>query len=1075
MAHETMMNAIQSPPVCTRCGCRLRAEAGEAMCPACLIEGVLALEDDPEAIADDEAGLPEPGMRWGGYELLEVLGRGGMGVVFRARRPGASGEVALKMIATPGPVEPDELRRFRQEAEVIGRLRHPHIVQVHETGEDDGRAWFAMQLACGGSLARRLAEHPEGLGARTAAGMMVQLARALAFAHGHGVLHRDLKPANILLEANDHPLIADFGLARLTHGPGGATLTGAAIGTPAYMAPEQAAGTSAATTASDVYGLGAVLHHMLSGRPPFEGASPLEVLRKVVLAEPPALPQPAVPRDLATVCARAMARDPGRRYRSAADLADDLERWLRGEPVLARRAAWPELVWNWARRHPAAATLAAAVAAGAVVIGGLLITGNNLLRAERNEAVHQAGRAASGERAMALNVYAADLYLARRAFEDGHLGAASDLLTRHLPGDGSVDLRGFEWHHLSRQCRGDAAVPLAMHRGAVTAVAFSPDGRTALTGGRDGALNFWNAEDATLRMTLPLKPGTPPLVDFAALASLPVRSPELPQVLRSGVSFEEVRMRARPSRLGEVGCAAWSPDGRWVATGGEGAYVRLWRAADGRLHGFIPEAHARQLGFSRDAAELVVAVGGTGNVPSEIRRHAVDTLARLETIPVPRAVFALAAGADCMAVPGGAGVVVRSLGGTTHHTWSAEHGVDALALSPDGSRVVVFGQENGTLRSASGSLLGGLDPQQGLVRSPVFSGDGALVAVGCAGQSVALFDGMDGRALGTLRGHSGEVLSVAFRPGTAQLLSGSGDQSARLWAAVAGTSPSEEEIPRRERLVAAAADASHLAGDNGNGAVVWRAADGAVATLPATPARRVLAVQGAGGDVRILTRHVEAPVLEWWHGDGRPDGGPVRPIGLPDRTRIFAAAAAGRLVAVADNRRVTLHDPRTGGVVRTLPPAPVNIESIRLSADGRLLAAREYPRTEAVADTETGQWLWHGRLTAGTLGPLAFSPDGRFMASGADDAVIAIIEARTGERVVSLREHLSEITALAFSEDGRTLASAGKDRTLRLWHAATWRPLGPLRRQGLFVSLQFAAGDLFAEEYESRWLRLRGE
>lgn len=1070
------MPLLSHPPAaphCPQCGYALPSGEAESLCPACLISAVLE-RGDMEEDGDAEEAPPAP-LTCGGYELLEVIGRGGMGVVYRARKPGLGREVALKMIAAAELAEPDEVRRFRQEADVIAQLSHPNIITVHDTGEDAGRAWFVMQLARGGTLAQRLVAKPDAFTAQESAQLVARLARAVACAHGRGVLHRDLKPANILLDAGDTPLVSDFGLARLAHGPGGVTLTGAALGTPAWMAPEQAAGAQAATTASDVYGLGAILYHLLAGRAPFEGTAPLEVLHKVLTTDPPPLRPAGVPRDLATVCLMALAKDPAKRYRSAAELADDLERWLAGEPVRARPAAWPERAWKWSRRHPALAALLAAAALGAAVLSVVLVKGNDLLRAERNVALAQASRASASEQAMALNVYAADLFLARRAFEDGHLGAARATLERHLPAPGGPDLRGFEWHALHRQCQGDDARTLATHTAAVPAVAFSPDGRTALTGGRDGALRFWNTDDGTLQRALPLKPDTPPLADFAVLAALPVRSPEVAQVLAGGTSFEGLRMRARPSRLGEINTVAWSPDGKWIVTGGNGAYVRLWRAEDGALHGFIPSMQVTQVAFTHDSAEIVLAIPVQNGSAPEVRRYAVGTLARLETIRTPQPAFGLAANVAGLAIAGDGEVIMRSVDGRAAVRWPVDHPVRSLAVSPDGARVAVFGDENGTLRRSTGEVIAGLSPQQGRVRSPVFSSDGRLLAAGCEGQVVTVYNGETGKPLHSLRGHTGEVLGVAFRPGTSQILSGSGDFTARFWPEGTARSTDTGIIPHREALAAVSADGTHLLGESIDGRVFLTTTGGPAVSLPDDHPRYALALTGSGDALRILTRRRSETVLEWWQPNGTPDGTPIAIPNVPKKLRGLTVSSDSRILAVSDARKVTLHDTRTGRVIRTLPDAPLTIESLRLSADGTLLIAREYPRVAAVADTATGQWLWHERLTSGTLGPMIFSPDQSLLVTGADDAIVSIRRARTGEVVTTLREHLSEITTLAFTPDGRTLASASKDRTLRLWHVPTWRPLGPLRREVLIGSLHFAGSELLAAEHDRRWLRLSGE
>lgn len=313
-----------------------------------------------------------------GYELLDELGRGGMGVVYRARQLSLNRLVALKVIARD---ESRERMRFRLEAESIGRLQHPNIVQVHEIGESDGREYFAMELVPGGTLAQALVNNP--LDTRAAAALLEILARAVEYAHSQGIIHRDLKPGNILVTGADSgagqlpfliPKIADFGLAKRIGVDSSQTTTGVVVGTPSYMAPEQAAGLgNLIGPACDVYALGAILYELLTGRPPFRAASPVETLQQVMAIDPvaPARLQPGVPRDLETICLTCLAKEARKRYASAAALADDLRRFLDGKPILARRTPIWERTLKWARRRPAAAALLIVSALSAIALTGL--------------------------------------------------------------------------------------------------------------------------------------------------------------------------------------------------------------------------------------------------------------------------------------------------------------------------------------------------------------------------------------------------------------------------------------------------------------------------------------------------------------------------------------------------------------------------------------------------------------------------------------------------------------------------------------------------------------------------------
>jgi serine/threonine-protein kinase len=329
----------------------------------------------------DDTVLP----RISGYEVIEVLGRGGVGVVYKALHQRLNRHVALKMLLSGQHASPDELERFLREAEAVAGLRHPNVVHLYDVGEVEGKPYFTMEFIDGGSLARKLAEGP--MPAREAAALVAQIAEAMERGHRSGIIHRDLKPGNVLLTADGTPKVTDFGLARLESGAG-LTLSGAPVGTPSYMAPEQARGEkSQIGPATDVYALGAILYECLTGRPPFRAETATATLQQVLDEEPvrPAQLNPRIQRDAETICLKCLEKDPRRRYVSAVALADDLHRFERGDPITARPLGRLERTVRWTRRHPAQALVLAAtvvVATAAAGVGGWLI-------GQRNRVVHQ--------------------------------------------------------------------------------------------------------------------------------------------------------------------------------------------------------------------------------------------------------------------------------------------------------------------------------------------------------------------------------------------------------------------------------------------------------------------------------------------------------------------------------------------------------------------------------------------------------------------------------------------------------------------------------------------------------------
>jgi serine/threonine-protein kinase len=349
--------------VCRKCGTKIFADAPEGLCTACLFETGLALLANQDGNDVDRTPEPRNGRDvhpgkmpadFGDYELQEEIGRGGQGAVYRARQKSLNRTVALKVIGLGQWATESHLKRFRLEAEAVASLDHPNILPIYQVSESEGGVpFFSMKLATGGSLhdaAPSLRNQP-----RKSVELMAKVARAVEYAHGHGVLHRDLKPGNVLLDDRGEPLVSDFGLAKLLNANKDLTKSLTTFGTPGYIAPEQAQGAAAdLTPAADVYSLGAILFDLLTGRPPFLGDNPLSVIRQASETPAPKLRSLAhsLDRDLETICARCLERDPKTRYQSAGDFATDLEHWLKRLPIVARPVSAPARIWRWSQRNP---------------------------------------------------------------------------------------------------------------------------------------------------------------------------------------------------------------------------------------------------------------------------------------------------------------------------------------------------------------------------------------------------------------------------------------------------------------------------------------------------------------------------------------------------------------------------------------------------------------------------------------------------------------------------------------------------------------------------------------------------
>ena len=487
---------------CPRCQSELPADAPEGLCPRCLLQGLPLTgvsggtgATSPPALFTAPS-LAELAPLFPHLEILALIGQGGMGAVYKAQQTKLGRLVALKVLPRDAGGDPAFAERFLREARAMACLQHPGIVQIHDIGECAEGPFLALEFVPGGSLAERLDGKPWL--AEPAARFIEQLADALQAAHDAGVIHRDLKPGNILLvsggvvsgelsettthhslltthETTTHqPKIADFGLAKRFDSNQGQTVSGAIVGTPNYMAPEQAEGAGKQVGPhTDVYALGAILYELLTGRPPFQGATMVETLEQVRRLEPVSVRQlqPKVPKDLETICHKCLQKDARKRYPTARALCDDLRRFLERRPIAARPVGPLERGWRWCRRNPAVASLVALV--GVLLLAGTMVATYFALEAHQQAAdAKRNARDANEARARAdRNLYAARINLAQNALRDYRPARLRDLLEESEPQGDAADLRGWEWHFLKRQVRMERS---AISYGAAGGMNFSP-------------------------------------------------------------------------------------------------------------------------------------------------------------------------------------------------------------------------------------------------------------------------------------------------------------------------------------------------------------------------------------------------------------------------------------------------------------------------------------------------------------------------------------------------------------------------------------------------------------------------
>ena len=1071
-----MLADVTNPPqpdpatgTCKKCGTPLGRFVPSGVCPRCLLQsGLFEAAIEAVELSDEESRtVSAPGARglgrFGDYELLEEIASGGMGIVYRARQVSLNRIVALKMILAGQFAREGEIKRFRAEAEAAAHLDHPNIVPIYEVGETDGRHFFSMRFMEGGTLTARMGAPKSRLSNESAVQLLVKVCRAVHFAHQRGILHRDLKPGNILLSAEGEPCVSDFGLAKFMEGASQSTASGAVLGSPSYMAPEQASGKPGQiSTAADVYSLGAILYEILTGQPPFRADTPLATLRQVVEQEPkrPSTVNLRADRDLETICLMCLEKEPARRYGSAELLAEDLERWLRHEPIHARQSSPAQRFGKWVRRHPATAALLllCSLAVLAFVVGQTIMS-VRLSRA--NTEVNATNRR--------LQASLHELQW-RRADEASQTGERDEAIAwfahivRNDPDDAVAVGRLLS---LLSACNFPVLLfpPLA-HESEITAIDFGQSGKRLATMTAGKIARLWDLQTGRAEIELP----HPAPISHGILCGdnderllTITREPQgrlwdlsrrqvLQEISLSPVDERTVgrhvlltgdRRRLAinvasnavgvldaesgswvlpPLSLPEaIQTFAFSGDGRILATGSK-SEIKLWDVAD-RHPVFQPVAVSglRALVLSEDGRRLACqAESGIWVMDTAVGSREPQTDIRA--------------------------LAIAYVGNTN----------ELVVIDNNGAPLLFDSRTGKNCGSAFGQL--GIEWQR-------YSELQMLLFHAKSADRLLLLDAANGRPRSEAFYHDGWIQHPSLHPNGKLVATTAQDRSARIWSV---------EMQRADPITLTIGDAvweaqwnpaadkivSVVVRDGVTELQLWHGQTGKPLTPPRQPGESISLIAWSPDGSSFATAAQEGSVRIWSAVTGEPVTGFLRHSGA---LLAMLYSPDGKILAsAADDKSVRLWDAQTGAALGA--PLPHSHAPLRIafSRDNQRLASAAQDGTVRVWSVPEGKLLLGPLQHDGTCWVATFSPDGRTLVSASSDRTARFWDSATGQPLLHPIRHDSSVLWAAFSPEGKAIATSTDSGIVTVWDAATGKAVaGPMRHPGRIWTVKWSPDGQF--------------